>query len=102
MQIVEVCDAEFKPHCPCCGKASFNAEGDVKPCKHLVFVGSSETPDESWYESVPVLGEDDFENLVKVLKRKFRRPEYVMFLLFQPAPAALEIYAVYRLTDARE
>jgi len=49
------------------------------------------------------LGEDDnFQNLVKVLKRKFRRPEYVMFLLFQPAPAALEIYAVYRLTDARE
>ena len=101
MQIVDICDDEVKPHCPCCGSVSFDEEGEVKPCPHLAFVGSSDTGFEPWFvQEFLTLNEDDeeeYENVVEALKGKLPGQEFVMFLLLTPAPAGLEVYVVYEV-----
>ncbi len=102
MQILDICPgSDVTLHCPLCGASTFTKKGTVKPCPHLVYVSSSETVDEPWYRSAAAskveFDDDSDKHLIDTLKRNFSGMEYLMFMLSEPPPAGLEVYALYSI-----
>jgi hypothetical protein len=83
MQTVSICDENFSVHFPCCGKQSVSVTGEVQPCKHLVSVTSNEA-DEPWFVGAGVTpAENDEEDVVQSLRKRFRGRGFLMYVLSQ-------------------
>ena len=98
MQVIDLVDPDLVTvFCPFCGTQTLSDEGEPVPCAHLVYVSSSETPDDPWYEtSHPCRYEGDEEDsIVDMLAGSFPSADHVLFLLSSPAPAGLEVYVLY-------
>ena len=99
MQRIEILDPDQATlYCPFCGTNTLTTDGETRPCDHLLYVSSSETPDDPWFSAEAAMGLDDPEyedHVVNRLEKRFPGSEAVLFFLSQPAPACLEVYVLY-------
>jgi len=108
MQLVEICSDSVIVHCPVCGKASLSPKGEVKGCRHLVFVSANETWSEPWFVREGIKDtvadmlahssdEDDFDSYLEVLGEYFPAPEFLLFEVQEPVPNGFTMYLLYQV-----
>ena len=93
--------SECNNYCPMCGVNNINAKGAVKECKHLVLIATSETIDNPEFDKENLISKLDYEKYENITEYfdKILNDDYSMFLLSQDAPAALEAYIIYKLSE---
>ena len=73
----------------------------MQDCSHLLYISLSEDPMDPLYihDSVPEIEmDDDDRTVVDALEKAFPSSDEILLVLGPPAPAALEVYVVYRVT----
>ena len=104
MQIINIDNnnaMDRKPHCIVCGSSSSD-NGDMKECKHLVYISSSEMDTEPIYDKNNLLdkyndvGDDEitmFEYLTDNLN-----DNYVCITINDPVPVPGDWYCIYNIS----
>ena len=98
MQTIDISNpAIITVHCPFCGTQTISHEGEPVACPHLVYVSSSETPDDPWFEknNLAAYEPEEGESVIDGLEKGYPSSDYILFLLSEPPPAGLELYVLY-------
>jgi hypothetical protein len=104
MNTVDIVNPDLERlYCPFCGTQT-PWDGWENPCRHLVFVGSSEDVDTPAFSRDGLEWDpdaDDYpgDDLIVRLGKQYPHSDYVCFLLSSPPPAGLEVYVVYKHTE---